>query len=78
MKTRYNLRTGSTRTSIKSLKRPVNRRHSLRLSPIIKQEKSRVTSPVESTDVPTSTNDDLNDLLARHHRRMLEEQKDRK
>lgn len=78
MRTRYNLRTGSSRTSIKSLKRPVNRRQSLRLSPIIKQEKSRMTSPVESTDVPTSTNDDLNDLLARHHRRMLEEQKDRK
>ena len=77
MRTRYNLRPGSSRASMKALKRPVHRRHSLRLNPVIKQEKSRVTSSVEPSEGPTN-NDDLNELLARHHRRMLEEQKDRK
>ncbi|CAF1003574.1 unnamed protein product [Adineta steineri] len=70
-----------------------NRRHSLRLTPTVKQTKSRTTIHEtlpkwrnvenENEDDNSSINrndgdDDYDDLLARHQRLMLEEQKDRK
>ncbi|CAF1049403.1 unnamed protein product [Rotaria sordida] len=66
------------------------RRHSLRLTPVVKEKKASLTihesipkwRQVEndSEDENSSINNDDNydDLLARHHRHMLEEQKDRK
>ena len=67
-----------------------NRRHSLRLAPIVKKAKSRASIDTprwrkienENDDDDSSTNntdvDDLDELLARHRRLSLEEQKDRK
>ncbi|CAF0882397.1 unnamed protein product [Adineta steineri] len=93
-------RTSSSRVTKKSQSRrsnPIinqqNRRHSLRLTPTVKQTKSRTTIHEtlpkwrnvenENEDDNSSINhndgdDDYDDLLARHQRLMLEEQKDRK
>jgi hypothetical protein len=66
------------------------RRHSLRLTPIVKKNKSRASIDTprwrkvenENDDDDSLINsideDDLDDLLARHRRLTLEEQKDRK
>jgi hypothetical protein len=68
------------------------RRHSLRLTPIVKKSKSSLkineTTPKwrkvendndeENSFINNNHDDDYDDLLARHQRHMLEEQKDRK
>ncbi|UJR08969.1 hypothetical protein I4U23_013220 [Adineta vaga] len=68
-----------------------NRRQSLRLTSVLKQTKPRPiiretspkwrkveNEPTEDNSLINDEDDDYDDLLARHHRHMLEEQKDRK
>ncbi|CAF4569170.1 unnamed protein product, partial [Rotaria sp. Silwood2] len=67
-----------------------NRRHSLRLTPAVKEIKAPFTihetipkwrqaeNDTEDENLSINNDDSYDDLLARHHRHMLEEQKDRK
>ncbi|CAF3944616.1 unnamed protein product, partial [Rotaria sp. Silwood2] len=67
-----------------------NRRHSLRLTPAVKEIKAPFTihetipkwrqaeNDTEDENPSINNDDSYDDLLARHHRHMLEEQKDRK
>ncbi|CAF3473349.1 unnamed protein product [Rotaria sp. Silwood1] len=67
-----------------------NRRHSLRLTPVVKETKASLTihqtipkwrqveNDTDDENLLINNADNYDDLLARHHRHMLEEQKDRK